>query len=79
MISKCTDVAYNRPVEEINNRFIENNKVNIQILRFGIQEHPDIAELVRSYYEFLITKKYKNMGFSIKKLRESMLEGKGYY
>lgn len=71
------DVVYNRPVEEINNRFIENNKVNIQILG-SVYKNTDIAELVRSYYEFLITKKYKNMGFSIKKLRESMLEGKGY-
>ena len=71
------DSVYNRPVEEINNRFIENNKVNIQILG-SIYKNTDIAELVRSYYEFLITKKYKNMGFSIKKLRESMLEGKGY-
>lgn len=71
------DVVYNRPVEKINNRFIENNKVNIQILG-SVYKNTDIAELVRSYYEFLITKKYKNMGFSIKKLRESMLEGKGY-
>lgn len=71
------DSVYNRPVEEINNRFIENNKVNIQILG-SVYKNTDIAELVRSYYEFLITKKYKNMGFSIKKLRESMLEGKGY-
>lgn len=71
------DVVYNRPVEEINNRFIENNKVNIQILD-SVYENTDIAELTRSYYEFLITKKYKNMGFSIKKLREIILEGTEY-
>lgn len=71
------DVVYNRPVEEINNRFIENNKVNIQILG-SVYKNTDIAELVRSYYEFLITKKYKNMGFSIKKLREIILEGTEY-
>lgn len=71
------DVVYNRPVEEINNRFIENNKVNIQILG-SVHENTDIAELTRSYYEFLITKKYKNMGFSIKKLREIILEGTEY-
>lgn len=71
------DVVYNRPVEEINDDFVERNKVNIQILG-SVYENPDIAELTRSYYEFLITKKYKNMGFSIKKLREIILEGTEY-
>lgn len=71
------DVVYNRPVEEINDDFVERNKVNIQILG-SVYENTDIAELTRSYYEFLITKKYKNMGFSIKKLREIILEGTEY-
>ena len=71
------DVVYNRPVEEINDDFVERNKVNIQILHSKC-ENSDIAELTRSYYEFLITKKYKNMGFSIKKLREIILEGTEY-
>lgn len=72
--SEFTDVLntlYNRSVSEINRGFVDTNKVNIQILQ-TVCPKTDLISLIRAYYEFLITKKYKNMGFSIKKLREMM-------
>lgn len=72
--SEFTDILnilYNRSVNEINRGFVETNKVNIQILQ-NVCKNMDLISLIKAYYEFLITKKYKNMGFSIKKLREIM-------
>lgn len=75
-----TDVLnslYDRSVNEINHDFVETNKVNIQILQ-NVCGSDDLPGLVRAYYEFLITKKHKNLGFSIKKLRENMLAETSY-
>ncbi|MGN0651357.1 MAG: type VI-D CRISPR-associated RNA-guided ribonuclease Cas13d [Oscillospiraceae bacterium] len=66
------DILYNRSVNEINRGFVETNKVNIQILQ-RVCKNTDPVSLVKAYYEFLITKKHKNKGFSIKLLREKML------
>ena len=71
------DTLYNRSVYEINYKFVDTNKVNIQILQ-SICKNIDQIALIKSYYEFLITKKHKNLGFSIRKLREEMLIGTTY-
>lgn len=68
------DKLYDRAVTEINGGFAETNKVNLQILQ-EICRDSDLPGLAREYYEFLITKKYKNTGFSIKTLREKMIAG----
>ena len=67
------DDVYSSLVEKVNKNFIENNKVNIKILS-AILNMEKIEELIRQYYRFIITKEHKLLGFSIKKLRELMLE-----
>lgn len=58
--------------KEINKEFTDNNKVNLLILKkiFSDKDFHEIAEL---YYDFIVRKSYKNIGFSITKLRENML------
>lgn len=67
------DELYDETIGRVNHDFVNNNKVNILILNsiFGDEALPT---LIREYYDFLVTKKYKNIGFSIKKLREIMVE-----
>ncbi|MEI3163748.1 MAG: type VI-D CRISPR-associated RNA-guided ribonuclease Cas13d [Lachnospirales bacterium] len=66
------DSFYNEKIEDINGNFIEKNKVNIQILCNDLKL--DKNKLVQDYYNFLISKNHKNMGFSIKKVRECILD-----
>ncbi len=66
------DSFYNEKIEDINGNFIEKNKVNIQILCNDLKL--DKNKLVQDYYNFLISKNHKNMGFSIKKIREYILD-----
>ena len=65
------DKLYDEAVFRVNSDFVNTNKVNIQILK-GL--FPDDKNIAGKYYQFLVTKKYKNIGFSIKKLREMMVE-----
>lgn len=66
------DYYYNRRFHEINDQFIDQNKINLAILQeiYPEEVFPEIAAL---YYDFIVVKSYKNMGFSIKKLREHMM------
>ena len=70
------DYYYGDRFREINDHFIDQNKINLAILEeiYPEETFPEIAAL---YYDFIVVKSYKNMGFSIKKLREQMttLEG----
>lgn len=68
------DDLYNKAVSNLSGDFVSTNKVNIQILGEIFKEEK-LSDLANEYYDFLITKKQKNIGFSIKKLREIMLEG----
>ena len=69
---KIMDKLYDGAIDKLNKDFVKTNKVNIQILE-AIFSNEDHAELVQEYYDFLVTKKYKNIGFSIKKLREDVI------
>ena len=67
------DQFYQEATERLDSDFLKTNTVNLQILCMIFdKESPD--SIVKSYYDFLIRKSYKNIGFSIKKLRECMLE-----
>lgn len=68
------DELYNEAVERVNKNFVETNKVNIQILA-SIYPEEKLSDIIKEYYSFLVTKEYKNIGFSIKRLRESMIAG----
>lgn len=67
------DKVYAETVRELNHDFVKMNAVNLQILQdsFPKESFPAIA---KEYYGFLITKKHKNIGFSIKHLREILLD-----
>ncbi len=67
------DALYLERVSDLDEKFLKDNKVNIQILR-EVYNCDDPDKIGEEYYRFLMTKEYKNMGFSIKKLRECMLE-----
>lgn len=61
-----------KKIKNINKNFTANNKVNISILKNIYTEKP-IENLVCEYYDFLIRKDFKNIGFSIKTIREQIL------
>ena len=67
------DYFFDRRFDELNNNFVEQNATNLFILKetFPGEDLKAVADL---YYDFIIVKSQKNIGFSIKKLREKMLE-----
>ncbi len=71
------DSVYSEAVENVNKDFTDINKVNLNII-YDIFESmgrkADIREITRDYYSFIVSKKYKNIGFSIKKIRERVTE-----
>lgn len=66
------DDAYDSKIKSLNASFIKNNKTNIYILTkiFNIS----VQSLIQEFYDFTVPKTYKNIGFSIKKLREKIVE-----
>lgn len=69
-----TDKLYSEMLAKINADFLETNTVNLVILK-DVMPQADFQEIVRLYYDFIVVKSYKNMGFSVKTLREKMLDG----
>ena len=67
---------YEKQVSSINNGFVKNNEKNMIILfnLLGIRDNSKKVELAKKYYDFAIKKAFKNIGFSIKKLREQIVE-----
>lgn len=70
------DDVYDSLVEKINKNFVKDNKVNIIMLSdiLNMKSEEKFRELIKQYYKFIVTKEQKLLGFSIKKLREAMLE-----
>lgn len=69
------DYYFDNRFNEINEGFIEKNKVNLYILKkISELEHKNFKDIAELYYDFIVVKTYKNIGFSIKKLREKMLD-----
>lgn len=62
-------------LDSLNNNFEEKNKINLIILKdiYGIERKEDFQQLAQQYYDFSVRKVHKNMGFSIKKMRELLL------
>lgn len=68
------DEMYNDKIKEINKSFIEQNiKFNFKTFK-QIYKKRDFSDIVREYYNFAILSEGRNVGVSIKKLRENMLE-----
>lgn len=67
---------YQERVTELNRDFLNKARVNLTLLSqiYGYENDPARREaLILDYYDFVVRKSYKNMGFSIKKLRETMI------
>lgn len=67
------DYFFDERFKEINNDFVSKNSFNLFILK-DIFPEEELTEVIKLYYDFIVVKSYKNMGFSITKLREKMLE-----
>lgn len=63
---------YSGRVADLNKGFISKASNDFKILFhvFDVKDDKEKARLVRDYYDFVVTKEYKNQGFSIKHLRE---------
>ena len=59
-------------LDEINDGFVNKNSKNLNIL-FKVYPDEEQENLICDYYDFLILKKGKNLGISIKGLREQIL------
>ncbi len=70
---KC---LYNERIKKLNREFLNLSKKDITILFsvFGASTIDDKKALVGKYYDFVVRKTQKNIGFSIKQLREIMIE-----
>ena len=73
---KVLTMLYRDRVEELNKNFTDKAAVNLTLLLtvFGITDAEEKKKLVQDYYEFTVCKGFKNIGFSIKLLREHMAE-----
>lgn len=66
------DELYYARVSKLNSDFIDTSKKDLVLLfrAFGIKESAQKKEYAGLYYDFVVRKNYKFMGFSIKELRE---------
>lgn len=69
------DELYSNEIKNLNQGFIKNNDKNISIIfeLFNAKAITDKENLIKEFYEYVVRKTYKNIGFSVKKLREIML------
>ena len=72
-IKDMLNSAVEARLSELNQNFLQKNAVNLNIL-FCAYPGADRGRLVRQYYDFSIRKTFKNLGFSLKTLRETILE-----
>lgn len=71
------DYLVDERFDSINKGFIQGNKVNISLL-IDMMKGYEPDDIIRLYYDFIVLKSQKNLGFSIKKLREKMLDEHGF-
>lgn len=61
---------FDTKLNKINSEFVETSKKNLLILQML---YPNNKNIVQQYYNFAVRKAYKNLGFSIKDVRETIL------
>lgn len=68
---KILDEFYNERVKALNESFLEKARKDLTIIfrTYNIESREDKLNIVRKYYDFLVRKEYKYLGFSMKKLR----------
>ena len=71
-MKKVLDANFNKKVEHLNNSFIKNSAKDFVILCevLGIKSRDEKTKFVKDYYDFVVRKNYKHLGFSVKELRE---------
>lgn len=68
---------YTSRVEDVNSHYLQRAGTDLKIL-FDVLNATSESErqaIARDYYDFIVRKSYKNLGFSVKKLRQLMVEG----
>lgn len=71
------DYLVDERFDSINKGFIQGNKVNISLL-IDMMKGYEADDIIRLYYDFIVLKSQKNLAFSIKKLREKILDEYGF-
>lgn len=71
------DYLVDERFDSINKGFIQGNKVNISLL-IDMMKGYEADDIIRLYYDFIVLKSQKNLGFSNKKLREKILDEYGF-
>ncbi len=68
------DALYSERVRKLNGEFVAKANKDLYVLfeAFGADTEEKRNEIVRDYYKFIVLKQYKNTGFSIKHIRESL-------
>lgn len=68
---KILDKFYSERVNSLNESFLEKAGKDLTIIfrTYNIKSREDKLNIVRKYYDFLVRKEYKYLGFSMKKLR----------
>ena len=70
-LTATADNLIESKIDSINKGFSKNQKNNIyRLLKVGADTTENTARLIRRLYAFIIKKQDKNLGFSLKKLRE---------
>ena len=75
-IVEMLDRLYGQKISDVNKGFCKTNKKNISVLFYiyNVKNDEDKAELVSDFYKYVVIKENKNLGFSVKHLREKLLE-----
>jgi len=77
---------YSDRIKKLNDEFVLHSAKDLEIMYsiLGAETPEEKSQIVKEFYDFTILKTYKNMGFSIKKLRECLgvlapeMKGKEY-
>ncbi|MGI6236036.1 MAG: type VI-D CRISPR-associated RNA-guided ribonuclease Cas13d [Candidatus Excrementavichristensenella sp.] len=74
-LRQTLDAVYSERVKELNEGFIKTSAKDLVMLcRVMHARSPEEKKAcVRDYYDFVVRKEYKNQGFSIKRLRETII------
>lgn len=67
------DKLYSEMLERVNQEFLQRNALSLVLLK-TLMPQEDFHEIVRLYYDFIVVKSYRNIGLSIRQMREKMLD-----
>lgn len=69
------DKLYQDRVKKLNDEFLEMSKKDLTIFFevYNVKTREEKIDIVQKYYQFVVLKTFKNMGFSVKHLRETII------